>query len=337
MSESVSSVADESSVSSSSSTSKLETSANSKVESSTTSTAASSVKPAETSATNETTSKVEENVTSASSTETSSKPVEKPMENTTSATTSTTVEKPVGNTASTTTSTKVETPVEKPVETHTHSFSKATCEKPATCSCGATNGNPLGHNFTTANCVNPSTCKNCGITNGTTTNHNYVNGVCTVCRKNDPNYVAPHNCKTDGHTWGNSYTETETRTEEVIEYHDVTGTGYDLTLAMREFGTTINPADYGLNNSSTQSRYMKTTNTVNTTKYYHKCTKCGYTEMYNSSEEVIPSNVWERANQSSLSEYSVDTIWWDPNNIPQEAYDKSEKEQAALEEWLQTW
>lgn len=49
----------------------------------------------------------------------------------------------------------------KPV--HTHSFTNATCTKPKTCSCGATEGNALGHNFR--------------------------EGKCTVCGTADPNYT----------------------------------------------------------------------------------------------------------------------------------------------------
>lgn len=48
-------------------------------------------------------------------------------------------------------------PTQSPT-THTHSFSSATCTEPARCSCGATNGNPLGHNYSNG------ACSNCGIT-----------------------------------------------------------------------------------------------------------------------------------------------------------------------------
>ncbi len=46
---------------------------------------------------------------------------------------------------------------------HSHSFSTATCEKPAVCSCGATDGEALGHN--------------------------YKDGVCTRCKAVDSNHV----------------------------------------------------------------------------------------------------------------------------------------------------
>ncbi len=45
-------------------------------------------------------------------------------------------------------------------QTHTHSFGQATCTKPATCSCGETQGNALGH--TTTN----GTCSRCGTVVG---------------------------------------------------------------------------------------------------------------------------------------------------------------------------
>lgn len=294
-----------------------------------------------------TTSSEKSSITStATSSTTTSTTSERPVTTTTTSTpstktetsTPTTTSKPVENTPSTTTSTKTETSIEKLVETHTHNFSNATCDKPATCSCGATNGNALGHNFTTATCVAPSTCKTCGITKGTTTNHNFVNGVCAVCRKNDPNYVAPHNCKTDGHIWGDSYTEVETRTEEVIERHNVTGSGYDETLAARYFGKASAPTDYGIVGTCTADQDMKTTNTVNTTKYFHKCTKCGYIEMYNSTEEVIPSNVWERCSpRIGATEATMNTIWWDVNNIPADVVANSEHEQELIDEWFKTW
>lgn len=49
--------------------------------------------------------------------------------------------------------------------THTHSFGQATCTKPATCSCGATQGNPLGHNEVIDSAVAP-TCTTAGKTQG---------------------------------------------------------------------------------------------------------------------------------------------------------------------------
>lgn len=49
-----------------------------------------------------------------------------------------------------------------PTPTHTHSFSAATCTAPKACSCGATEGQALGHN--------------------------YKNGKCSRCGSNDPNF-----------------------------------------------------------------------------------------------------------------------------------------------------
>ena len=50
-------------------------------------------------------------------------------------------------------------PTEPP---HIHSYSAATCTQPRTCSCGATDGEPLGHS--------------------------YANGTCTHCGASDPDY-----------------------------------------------------------------------------------------------------------------------------------------------------
>lgn len=70
-----------------------------------------------------------------------------------------------------TTTTTPET-LEPSTSTHIHSFSTATCTEAAKCSCGATNGNALGHN--------------------------YNNGVCSICGGKDENYVKTYSI---GETW----------------------------------------------------------------------------------------------------------------------------------------
>ena len=90
-----------------------------------------------------------------------------------------------GESAPTGTDTKVETPA----ETHTHSFSAATCVAAKVCSCGATEGAPLGHNWKNATCSSPKTCSVCGVTEGSANGHSYSSGSCTVCGADDPNYV----------------------------------------------------------------------------------------------------------------------------------------------------
>ncbi len=68
-----------------------------------------------------------------------------------------------------------------PTTNHTHSFSSATCTEAAKCSCGTTDGNPLGHTWQSATCKAPKTCKVCGATEGNKTEHDIQNGVCSVC------------------------------------------------------------------------------------------------------------------------------------------------------------
>lgn len=68
------------------------------------------------------------------------------------------IDVPSSTTSKATTTTKPETSkpttTTKPnTTTHTHSYSDATCTTPAKCSCGATNGNALGHNYKKGFCV----------------------------------------------------------------------------------------------------------------------------------------------------------------------------------------
>lgn len=71
--------------------------------------------------------------------------------------------------------------------THTHDFtySPATCTSPAKCSCGATSGNPLGHQWISATCKAPKTCNRCKIKEGTADPNAHVDtnkdGKCDLC------------------------------------------------------------------------------------------------------------------------------------------------------------
>lgn len=316
-----------------------------------------------TSAANSTTSEVEINVNSDSSTE--SKPVEssaiseveepatsttsaveiepaeKPVESTTTTSSAATASKPAENpaenpaTASSATSSAVEEPVETPI--HTHNFSKATCEKPATCSCGATKGEALGHNFTNATCNKLATCTICGATKGTFANHNYKDGICTICGEKDPNYEAPHNCKTDGHVWKN-YTETSTESVEIVETHDVSGCGYDFTLANRYFGRKIEEINFASifgNVYGSGSSRVKTTGIKTITRHIHECTECGFNEVYNTEETVTPGDTWTFVNKPRNPNFTV--IWYDISNIPDEVYEAVEKDNKESEEFWDTF
>ena len=67
-------------------------------------------------------------------------------------------------------------------DTHVHNYSKATCTQASVCSCGATNGAPLGHKWKSATCQTPKSCTVCGATEGNKAEHN-INGqgVCDFC------------------------------------------------------------------------------------------------------------------------------------------------------------
>lgn len=220
--------------------------------------------------------------------------------------------KPVESTPTTSPTTSTATkpveskPVEsKPVEVHTHTFTEATCEKPATCNCGETKGNALGHK--------------------------YNEGVCIRCGKKDPNYVAVHNCKKDGHIWGDSYTKEYTEDFELKESHYVVGNGFDITLAKR-YGCTTN-VDFGEifgTAYGSGSKNVKTTATRTVTEYYHKCSECGATEKYDTDEDVTASDNWVLINPNG----TCPIIWWDVDDIPAEVWDWVEKDNQAREDFL---
>lgn len=74
----------------------------------------------------------------------------------------------------------------------------ATCEAPKTCStCGATEGEALGHIYDPPTCEIPATCMVCGHTEGDKREHEWLETsctkTCTLCQAEDPS--AP------GHIW----------------------------------------------------------------------------------------------------------------------------------------
>ena len=79
---------------------------------------------------------------------------------------------------------------------HTHSFSAATCTTPKTCSCGETEGSPLGHEWKSATCTEAKECSNCGLKDGKSLGHNYSGGKCTRCGTKDPNASSNTNSNT---------------------------------------------------------------------------------------------------------------------------------------------
>lgn len=83
---------------------------------------------------------------------------------------------------------------------HTHSFTPANCTEPQTCSCGATNGNALGHSYSAK--ITAPTCTERGYTSYTCIcgdsylsdyvepSHNYIDYVCSMCGKADEHHSA---------------------------------------------------------------------------------------------------------------------------------------------------
>ena len=273
-----------------------------------------------------------ENASSENVSSSTNEPVENPVESSTTtnnSTSSTIEEKPTSSST-----TKKE---EKPVSSSTSSSST---NKPTSSSTTKIEEKPIHtHTFTEATCTNPATCISCGETKGTTINHNYNNGSCIYCGKNDPNYVAPHNCKNDGHIWNNSYTDSSTENVEIVETHTICNNGYDIDVAVKYFGLDAQNVDFtpyfGTNAFGAGSSKVKTTGIKTITRFIHECSECGYKEVYNTEETVTPDDNWVYVG-APRSEY-FPLIWWDINNIPDEVYEGVEKEQKAINEWLNTF
>ncbi|MCH5208852.1 MAG: hypothetical protein J1F04_08190 [Oscillospiraceae bacterium] len=254
--------------------------------------------PAEETSSTSSSAKVEESTSSSSSATSTSKVESKPTE--TSSTTSS--QKPATPSSSSTskpsssTTTSSSKPTEKPVEqpTHTHTFTKATC-------------------------ITPATCTGCGETKGTTTDHNFKNGKCTTCGKADPNYVAPHNCATDGHVWGTPTTKTEEKW--FVERHIVDDFGFDMTLGdynafLRNMEAMGIPGDSGSSTLNVQIWVIETTET-------RECLECHKTD---TNTTRTPIGDWQyipgQKNHHDSSYDMFDTLFYDANNIPPEIIEK---------------
>lgn len=61
---------------------------------------------------------------------------------------------------------------------HHHRYDIANCNEPKTCSCGATIGEPLGHQYGEASCTEPSICTRCGESSGEALGHDYAEATC---------------------------------------------------------------------------------------------------------------------------------------------------------------
>ena len=293
--------------------------------------------------TSEATEPTSEETSSTTKETTSSSTIEeKPTTSTTATSTSSTVTKPTEKPAvSSSSSSKPVSSSSKPTSTTNKPVSSSskptsTTTKPVsstTSSSSTTTTKPTEkpthtHNFTKATCTTPATCKTCGVTKGTVANHNYKDGHCTYCGKSDPNYVAPHDCKNDGHVWGKSYTETSTENVEIVETHIVSNCGYDFDLAYRYLGVyDIEPSDYLGAPFGEGSSKVKTTGIKTITRYIHECSECGYKEVYNTEETVTPGDNWVFAIKPRSEDFPI--IWYDINNIPDEVYEGVEK----VHEW----
>ena len=223
-------------------------------------------------------------------------------------------EKPVSS-STTTTATAAETPVEsKPDET----------SKPAS-------------SATTSSSISTTSSSTSSAASSTTTSSSKpVSSSTTSSAKpvEKPTPAPTHNCNTDGHVWGNSYTKTETETTTIEEVHDIAGNGYDYDLALRYFGrTTVDWSKIGIQGytgTGSGSATVIATATKTTTKYFHDCTECGKSEIFDTTETTEPGTNWTFKHTQA----KFNTIWYDINNVPPSVVEAIKKDMADQEDWL---
>ncbi len=113
-------------------------------------------------------------------------PIESPTSQTQSAENNTINSEP-DETSSLTTSFSTESEYhEESQPIHIHEYSNPTCTEPATCNCGETTGQALGHNYSPATCFVPKTCTVCNKTEGDVLTHSYTDGKCVYCGAKEP-------------------------------------------------------------------------------------------------------------------------------------------------------
>lgn len=106
--------------------------------------------------------------------------------------------------------------IEEPTEPeHVHDFSDATCVSPATCSCGETDGEALGHSWIDATCTSAEVCSRCGELGDEASGHSWTDATCAspktcmICGATE-GIAAPHNyveiSRTDGDNVGSVIT-----------------------------------------------------------------------------------------------------------------------------------
>ncbi len=307
-----------------------------------------------------TTSTVEKPAAS-SSTTTASKPIEKPAATSSSTTTaSKPIEKPIATSSSTTTASKpVEKPVhthnyanatcEKPATCTTcgavkgnalgHNYTSAACNKLATCTiCGATKGEFANHNYKNGTCTvcgknDPaselSPCERYG--------HDYYNDIYV-----DEDHIKCGRCgELHTHDWDVTYTTTEPKW--CREMHDVLDCGFDVNLAAQYLGVNAGEA-YKIYVDNLEamdipvisSSCTRDVEVWGTETYWHKECKCGHSIGSGNIHTINPMGEWrfidgkntcrngfhnELGRHTHPTPYNFNTLYYDPNNIPQTVID----------------
>lgn len=199
---------------------------------------------------------------------------------------------------------------------HTHSYSDANCMLPKKCSCGATEGEPLGHKFEKLNCEY-DICKRCGGAEPNGGKHDLKTSTYISCTKCD--FVSSCNNSGD-HTWEAATCTTPKHCTRCFLLGD------DNRKALEH--DFIKGSDEVLTCSRCKNKYC---NLYGHTYQNNKCNGCGLFDIESQTlansiiSQIIIADMkdWERV--LKIHDYLCETVTYDLKNyenhtVPKESY-----------------
>ena len=182
-------------------------------------------------------------------------------------------------------------PSEQP---HEHKWSAATCLEAAKCTCGATDGEPLGHKMSSATCENAPKCQNegCDYTEGDPLGH----------KMSAPTCVKLSSCENEGceHTEGELGTHRlslKCTAEDISFTCDYCSSSFSLDNAYLLDGSGYD----GIEGNKTNQSYTATPDT-----YLPIITENGEYQLLNTSGERAQLQLWLPAMRPKLDGFSAE-------------------------------
>ena len=190
---------------------------------------------------------------------------------------------------------------------HVHKWEEAACTAPKICSsCGATEGEPVGHTWQDATCTEPMTCDTCGATEDDAKGHYWQESTCTE----------PMTCTVCGttegtakdHDWANS-TCTEPKTCKTCSVTEGNARGHDWQLASCSTPKTCRSC--GLTDGSEKGHALSdwsiieaaTCTTVG--KIERSCSLCSYTEYQDTAQTEHVWSDWLVVTEPTMTSFGL--------------------------------